>query len=106
MIQYMLAHRQPGDTIYVYYASQGVYAYYARRFGLTDTPHIAGIASRDDWQKYLDDLQQLHGKARVWLVFSHAYSEEAFFVSYLDTIGTRLDERHDQKASVYLYDLS
>ena len=38
--------------------------------------------------------------------FSHMpINEEAFFLSYLDAVGTRLDELKDVRASVYLYDL-
>jgi hypothetical protein len=91
--------------VYVYYASQAVYTYYSRRFGFEDQEYIQGVASREDWRKYLEDLQQLRGNKRVWLFFSHAYSEEAFFLSYLDSIGTKLDEFKDVRASIYLYDL-
>lgn len=106
VMRYLGEHRQPGDAIYVYYASPAVYRYYARRFGFENEPVITGIMSREDWNKYLEDLNQLRGKPRVWLFFSHAYQEEAFFIGYLDTIGTRLDERKDVRASVYLYNLA
>ncbi len=105
VIRYLLEHKQAGDTLYVYYASEGVFKYYARRFDFHE-PYIQGVMSRENWNNYIRDLQQLRGKKRVWLFFSHAYAEEAFFLFYLDTIGKRLDSFKDVRASVYLYDLS
>jgi hypothetical protein len=105
VLQYLKEHKQEGDILYVYYACQLVYKYYARRLGLDEENFIAGIMSREDWRKYLDDLNQLRGHERVWVFISHAYSEEDLFVAYLDQIGTRLAEAKDVRASVYLYDL-
>lgn len=105
VIRYLKEHKQDGDLVYVYYASQVVFEYYMRRLDFHLEDYIQGISSRDDWRKYIQDLQQLHGHRRVWLFFSHAYSEEAFFLSYLDSIGKRLDSFKDERASVYLYDL-
>jgi hypothetical protein len=106
VLKYLKQQKHPGDVVYVYYASEGVYAYYARRLGFAHEDFVQGIESRQDWRKYIQDLQQLRGQNRVWFFFSHAYNEEAFFLSYLDAVGTRLDELKDVRASVYLYDLS
>jgi hypothetical protein len=105
VLQYWQAHKQADDVLYVYYASRPVFKYYAHLLEFQDIAYAQGIESREDWHKYIDDLQQLRGYSRVWLFFSHAYSEEAFFIAYLDSIGRRLDEFHDERASVYLYDL-
>lgn len=105
VLQYWLAHKQEDDVLYVYYASHSVFRYYAHLLEFQAEPYIQGIASRDNWRKYIQDFQQLRGHARVWLFFSHAYSEEAWFIAYLDSIGHRLDAFYDERASVYLYDL-
>lgn len=105
VVAYLKEHRQPDDIVYVYYGGQQVFAYYARRLDVNRDNIVQGIASRDEWQKYLDDLDRLRGNSRVWLFFSHAYSEEAFFLSYLDHIGKQLDTYKDVRASIYLYDL-
>lgn len=105
VLRYLKDHKQEGDVIYVYYASHDVFRYYSRRLGFEHENYISGIMSRENWNKYIEDLQQLRGNRRVWLFFSHAYSEEAFFLYYLDSVGKRLDSFKDVKASVYLYDL-
>lgn len=105
VLRYLKEHKREEDIVYVYYASSSVFKYYSTRLNLEIEKYIQGIASREDWRKYIEDLQQLRGKKRVWLFFSHAYSEEAFFLYYLDSIGKRLDSFKDVRASVYLYDL-
>lgn len=105
VVKYLKEHRQSGDPVYVYYGGQQVFAYYARRFDLDPQGVIQGIASRDDWQQYLGDIDRLRGLPRVWLFFSHAYNEEAFFLAYLDSFGQRLETATDIRASVYLYNL-
>ena len=113
VLQYVQNHQQPGDVLYLYYAAQHVFTYYAPRFGLDSTPlttppTIQGVASRTDWRGYMKDLDQLRGKKRVWLIFLHVYGdEELFFLEYLASIGgKRLDALQGIKASVHLYDLS
>lgn len=106
VVRYLRDHKQPDDIVYVYYMTVAVYRYYSKRFDLENEPFIGGVMSREDRSKYIQDLEQLRGNKRVWLVFSHAYSEETFFINYLDTIGKRLDSYKSVRASVYLYDLS
>jgi hypothetical protein len=107
VIQYVKQHEQEGDVLYIYYASQGVFKYYAKRFHFHENDYIAGIFSRDTWNNYIRDLDQLRGKKRIWLIFSHVFgSEELFFLQYLDSIGgKRLEAFQRPKASAYLYDL-
>jgi hypothetical protein len=105
VLQYLQTHWQQDDILYVYYASQTVFEYYSRQLDLKMTNTIQGIASRSDWNKYIQDLQQLRGHKRTWIFLSHAYSEEAFFLAYLDQIGKKLDSFKAERASVYLYDL-
>ena len=79
-------------------------------FGLSDKKTIFGRGSRDDIERYIQDLNQLKGIGRVWFVFSHNYNwgavdEQEYFLTYLGQIGKRLDRFTAQGSSLYLYEL-
>lgn len=82
-----------------------VYKYYR-----PDTPIYQ--SSTDIFKTYINDLNKLKDRNRVWVLFSAAIikdgiHEEKFIVFYLDTIGKRLDFFRDSGvAAAYLYDLS
>ncbi len=105
---YLQVHRQPGDTIYVYYGAYHAYKYYAPIYGLDDSGAILGISSRADPQQYIQDIHALAGKGRVWLLFSHVHTgsagnEETFLLEHLDKAGTREEQMELPGASLYLY---
>jgi len=112
-LQYLERSWQPGDVVYLYYAAEPSFKYYWSR---NSGSYITGVRSRDNWHKYIDDLNQLRGKRRVWVFFSHVFapvkkagervSEQDFFLQYLDRIGTRIDAFTTEGGSAYLYDLS
>src|SRR5438093_1626289 len=85
---------RPGDSCYVYYATETSIRYYAPRFGL-DTTCIMGVTSREDRGRYVEDLQRIPKSRRVWVFFSHVYrdghplDERVFFLSELDRMGRR-----------------
>lgn len=112
MIRHYLDNREPGDTLYLYYGAAFAFDYYARRFGIGRGVYTKGIErSTGDLSKYVQDLEKLDGKPRVWVLFSHIYNwagidEEAYFLRQLDKMGGRIDEVHTDGASLYLYDLS
>jgi uncharacterized membrane protein len=111
VMQYLKNHKKDGDTIYLYYASEFAFKYYAERYGFNSTEYIVGILSRNDWDGYIKDIDKLRGKKRVWLLFSHVHensgvNEEKLFIFHLDRFGTKLDHFKSDGASVYLYDLS
>jgi hypothetical protein len=111
VVQYLQDHRREGDLVYVYYAAQFALRYYAPRLGVTARDVVTGTAARTEWGRYAEDLEQLRGHPRVWVLFSHVYrrggvDEERFFLYHLDAMGTRQDAFRRQDASVYLYDLS
>ena len=110
VLSYLHTHYQPGDVIYVYYAAEAPFRFYAPQFGLDNVPYIVGISSRNNVLKYVDDLSQLKGNTRVWVVISHVYKygmigEDRFIAGYMDRIGKRLDYYPQVGASLYLYDL-
>ncbi len=109
VLGYLSQHYQKGDVIYLYYFSVYAYWYYAPKVELPTDSYVNGVASRDNWHKYEDDLKKLKGNARVWIVFSHYYrgaDEERLFLHFLDNMGTQLDSFKAPGAAVYLYDLS
>jgi hypothetical protein len=110
-IDYIQKHRAPGDLLYCYYSAELPLQYYREQGRIGSMEQITGVASRDDWQAYDADLDNLRGKGRVWILFSHIYrnsgaDEEALFLDHLDRTGRRLDAMQATGASAYLYDLS
>lgn len=110
VMNYLNEHHKQGDIIYVYYASLSPFQYYSCRFDYADD-YIIGIESRENPSRYYKDLQKLEGNKRIWILFSHiavshGMDEEKLFVSYLNILGTQLDEFKTSGASAYLYDLS
>ena len=79
--------------------------------GLDDANYVLGVSSRGNVGVYIEDLDQLSGNDRVWIIFSHIhrtskYDEEIFFLRYLDSIGTRLDSFESPGSVAYLYNLA
>ena len=111
VIQYIQIHHLENDQVYLYYGAESAYRYYAPKFNLVSLTTINGISSRTDPEKYQQDLMQLTGKGRVWIVFSHIYnsdkgSESDIFLKLLDKMGRQLDKTISDGASAYLYDLT
>lgn len=111
----LLAHAaeswQPGDVMYVYYNARPAFEYYRGRYGFEGRETIAGRCSRMQPGGYLDDLQQLQGRPRAWVLFvsgrgAWGYDERQLMVNYLDHVGRRLDDQVAIETSLYLYDLS
>ncbi len=123
VVGYLKAHIQLGDTLYIYDGALRGFRYYSSLYHFTPA-FVKGVRSRGgNAQEYLKDFQQLEGKPRVWLLFSHVHNadnfdERQFIVNYLETVGKRLDgyevegnrmygsKGQAAEASVYLYDLS
>lgn len=108
---YLKEHKKDDDIIYLYYGSKHPFAYYAKRYGFNEDECVIGIYSKDDWEIFIQDLNKLCGKKRVWVLFSHVWTsngvdEEKLFVYHLDHIGKRLDYFKAKGASIYLYELS
>jgi hypothetical protein len=118
VIEYVGNHRLPGDILYLYYASEIPFKYYSERHLIEPMDVVVGRYSREDWRLFKQDLDNLRGKRRVWIFFSHVYplttenqvsdsgfDEERLFLDYLAGIGKRLDGIRAVGASAYLFDL-
>ncbi|MCS6926166.1 MAG: hypothetical protein NZ578_09740 [Candidatus Binatia bacterium] len=110
LLHYFATQRQAGDVLYVYHGALSALQYYQDRYGIT--AYVTGTWAVGDWDRYRDELAQLRGHKRVWVLFSHVnrssgVDEEKLFLHYLDSWGVRQDaQRTDEQASLYLYDLA
>jgi hypothetical protein len=111
IVRYLAEHRERDDAIYVYYASAPAFEYYARRNGIPRSAYRVGSCSRDDWRRYVNEMDELRGEPRVWFVLSHPYSksgirEDSLFLQYFSTVGQRIDSASAIGAELSLYDMS
>jgi len=117
---YISQNLRKSDKIYIYFAAQYAFSYYAERYNLAGSNYIIGISAKNDPGKLSNDLDKLRAAGRAWVLFSHSYNqclsdsdseqkifdEERFSVNYLDNIGSRIDTFKSAGASGYLYDLT
>jgi hypothetical protein len=118
VLSYLRAHWQSGDSAYVYYGAAPGVTFYAVRYGFSSGALLIGGCHRGESRRYLQELDTLRGRSRVWILVTHStalYREREDILAYLDTIGERRDEfvvrshavgRTPTPAEVFLYDLS
>jgi len=95
---------QPGDAVYVYYGAVPGVTFYTREHPLPPGV-ILGEEHRKERTRYRDDLGQLAGKRRVWLIFSHPHqSEDTLIEAYAESLGVRLREVRTPGVAALLYD--
>lgn len=112
--EYVLSHKQPEDTIYVYSLGAQAFTYYAARLGYSEQDYILGLGNlsykdkeaTQNWQELRTDIEPLRGKSRVWFVLRAEESEEAAILEYLNKIGQEIDVFKQPGASAHLYNLS
>ncbi len=111
VVKYLAQHRQADDAIYVYYASAPAFQYYAGRDGIPRSSYRLGSCARGDWRRYLDEVDALRGRPRVWFVMSHPFNkagirEDSLFLQYFAALGKEIDSASVVGAELALYDLS
>ena len=100
-----------GDTVYVYWATQSLFAYYAEREHLETIKPVLGAAiGRDSRVSVAQEVEKVRGRNRVWFLLtrtmqSDGVNQEDMFVAQLNRFGKRLECLQSKGASVYLYDL-
>ncbi len=116
--QYVASHREEVDKLYVYYGAAPAFSYYGPRYGLAGSATIIGNCHRGDPRQYFEEVDQLRGSKRVWLIIGHSlsvYQEREDILRYLDAIGTRRSTfsepartwgPHRSPVEAYEYDLS
>ncbi|MFE4104661.1 hypothetical protein [Almyronema epifaneia] len=134
-LAYLKNHWQAGDTLYVYYAAQHAFRYYAKQYGfdfatprrptgnysgewfepalVSNPPQlIVGSVTRYERDAFAADLRQLRQYPRVWLLFSHvrdrrsSIDEETVLLSLLSSAGQEVDSFHSLEAAVYLFNMN
>jgi hypothetical protein len=109
LLQHVRERYREGDTLYVYFGAVPATLYYAAR-GLG----FPGPVVMEVWWNRRADLpleaETLPGKGRVWVLFSHVrrsrgVDDEAATLERLDRFGTRLEQKRETGAVVYLYAL-
>jgi hypothetical protein len=140
-MKYIKENWQENDFLYVYYMSYYAFEYYSKyhpeKYKFEEDEFIIGRAPRGWYynyrkpefkgfwnpekpfsqpfdsilKEYIEDLDKLKGRGRVWLLFSSNVSkegiqEESFYIYHLESIGERLDFfGRSGIAAAYLFDL-
>jgi hypothetical protein len=110
-LQFIRAHWQRGDVIYLHFGSDVLGRYYLGQSGfqLADSSVVRGIYEPDVPARprhYADDLLPLQGRPRVWIVFSMAgEADRKLYERILDQRGRLLDRHIYNGGAVELYDL-
>jgi len=107
VMKYIENHLHEEDVLYVYVGAAPAFRYYAPRFYLNNVNLIYG--SSDKLEDYENDVSQLRGHRRVWLLFSHieaktGLNKEDLVVYFANKGATRLDCFQSEGAAAYLYD--
>lgn len=113
-LYYLKTHKQPGDGLYLYFASENAFRYYAERYGFKEGDFTVGAPLDDKFNPnkknkmdYKNDLNKLLKNKRTWILFSHTYpNHQQLILSYLDQIGIKKDSFEGYSASLYLYESS
>jgi hypothetical protein len=117
LLRYVNEQRRPGDVMYVYYNGQAVFEYYAPRYGWNRSNTVAGACARFNPELYVDDLAQLAGRERVWVLmvsgsplpFAHErrlLREDQVILGILNMMGTSRERQRAVGAELHLYDLT
>lgn len=112
VINYVKTHKLKNDRLYVAPFGQPNFIYYSNKYGFSKRDYIQGTNPGEDFKAHINDFNKLRGNKRVWVLFSDGVKTycgvnmENFYISYIDTIGKKLDMFKAEGAAVYLYDLS
>jgi len=115
--RYIGQHWRPGDVLYLYHNADVSFDHYKDEAGLGKVKPIIQPNYSGDFRGFIEDLNQLKGKPRVWVVFTHVWTEHGldemnFTLVALDRVGLRQDRYPntdavwDYGAQCFLYDMT
>ena len=114
MFAWLVAHRRPGDAVYVMYRISPNVAWYGPRYGLTPPDVAMGGCWIGEPRRYLAEMDAFRGRPRVWMVIAAPYFAEANLLTrYGNQIGVRTDSllmpvtvQGYYRPGLWLYDFS
>jgi hypothetical protein len=111
LMAHLRANRQPQDVIYVHFASQKQFRYYAAFYGIGRGKTIMGSAAKESAEPLFADIAKLAGRPRVWFLFANRFKTDRFdhemaMLERLDRSGIQQGKYRATGAKLYLYDLS
>jgi hypothetical protein len=100
LLSYLSHYRSKNDVLYVYGAAEPAFLYYLPFYRLDNFRIALGSFNKEDVlnnaplkQRALNELNQLRGSGRVWVLFSDiSQLDKSFFLDHLAKIGKRLDQ--------------
>jgi len=109
-LAYVRSNWQDGDILYVHYAVKRLFKYYAARTGFAEGDYFKGAKKPDEPADLGQDVDQLRGKGRVWVLFlvrnDRTEQERQSILDQLAILGERIDAFEKTGISVFLYDLT
>ncbi len=115
VVDAMTARVRPGDTIYVYHGARLPFDYYQNeldRWRFDGAQIVHGVRSRHDPLAYVNDLERLAGRPRVWLVFAKTdpygtgEDEGKLIRSMAKRYGQQVERIRNDSTSAYLFDFT
>ncbi|MBN4050317.1 glycosyltransferase family 39 protein [Desulfobulbus sp. AH-315-M07] len=107
VLEHVVAHWQPGDTIYVYYGAAEAFRLYRQLLHWEPKSVVVGKSSRGRVRVWRKDIARLRRRKRVWFFFAHVHrNEQRTFIKLLNKQGVHRDTLNAKGAAVVLYDLS
>jgi len=98
---------RPTDRVYIYYGALPAFEFYTRGNPLPVNQIDRGSEARSNVTEYRQQLAELAGQPRVWIVFSHRHKhEESIIVAYAEGLGRREKAITGNGAAAFLYDFS
>ncbi len=110
VLAHIQVNRQRGDAIFAYWGGVPSTYFYGPRYGIDPADVIGGQTHGADLQAYVNEVDAVRGRSRVWVIMSHyKQNERDAILARLGTFGKRTDEfiatSGSVPSSVYLYDL-
>jgi len=114
VLEYLQAHRRPGDAVFVIHDAWAAATYYGPRYGLHQGEWVLGVCNRNDIRPYLHEIDRFRGTPRLWVLTSSGPQTRRprdAVQRYLAAIGIRREgisvaTPFNEPVSVTLYDLS
>jgi hypothetical protein len=103
ILSYLSHHGRTNDVLYVYGGAEPAFQYYLPFYRLDNFRVVQGPFNDHAQQHALNELNQLRGSGRTWVLFSHF--DKSFFLEHLEKVGEPLDQMSVQGAWLGLYDL-